>query len=106
VITVFWFWIFAFLGAIIPFMATIKVAARFRITNVFYFIVCGALTGILVSPAIIYFTLKWYAGLAYPGFERPSLAKEVVDAWHLTVPAGMVGALLYWGKIGRRQNRS
>jgi hypothetical protein len=96
VLILFGLWVLAFVSAIIPFVATIKVARRFQITSVLYFILCGVLAGVVAAPAIIYFALAWY-----PRSTQPPFSNEIIDAWRLTIPAGIVGASLYWWKVGR-----
>jgi len=96
------FWIYVFFWTIIPFVAVIRVARRFQITSVLYFILSGALTGILLAPALIYFQPRWYTDPP----AQPPFVQQVIDILPICVPAGIVGAFLYWWKVGRHQSRS
>ncbi|HKY86856.1 MAG TPA: hypothetical protein VJL90_08865 [Pseudorhodoplanes sp.] len=93
------FWIYACFWTIIPFVAVIKVARRFEVTNISYFLVSGAFTGVLLAPVLTYFRPTWYTDPP----EQPPFAEQVADILPLCVPAGIVGALLYWWKVIRTQ---
>jgi len=95
-LVLFFYWLlfaaFTWITAVIPIMAVFLTAEKFRIRNIFYYIVSGALTGVLATPV---FTAR--------GGVVPYLAFH--GAWIGDVPlvasCGAFGGFLYWWKAGR-----
>jgi hypothetical protein len=73
-------WLLTFLLAAIPAFVICKFAEHFKITHAAYFVVCGVLTGILLSAV----------------YMRPDDIAELLMSMRLIAPAGIVGGFLYW----------
>jgi len=101
---IFWFLILAFVfcapmtgaAALGPFLITQKLAEAFSIRHPWYFIVAGALIGLLLSPLAVY--------LVTSGRTLISLELFLVSAASL-MPGGAIGGFVYWLIDGRHLGR-
>jgi hypothetical protein len=79
-------------SAMIPFGILFVIAERFSIRNVLYYIILGALTGLILTPA---FTVFQSSVNPLPFYER-CIANAPLLAF-----SGCFGGFVYWWKAGR-----
>jgi hypothetical protein len=83
---------FTFFLAIIPVFIAHKVAERFSIKSLWYYVACGALTGLALSPVAVIITPRWYT-------DPPEVPPFLDQA--LAFARGAIGGLAYWLATGR-----
>ena len=84
--------VFTWLTSAIPFVISFLIAEKFSIRNVWYYVVCGTLTGIIATPV---FTSRGGTFAILAVYER-----WITDA-PLVAACGAFGGLVYWWKAGR-----
>lgn len=91
------FWLFAFATAAAPFFATYALARRLGIRNVLYYAVCGALTGLVLTPVFV----------AVPPRILPESGfwEDCLNWAPILTATGTCGALAFWHKTGRHLGR-
>jgi hypothetical protein len=86
-----------FFTAIIPVVVVHQIAKRFSVKSFWYYIACGALTGLALSSLAI--------AIGPPSFmepaEIPPFFNRVLYFARFSVPSGAVGGLAYWIITGR-----
>lgn len=93
------FWIFALLTAWPPFAVTWRIAKRFGIRNLAYYALCGAATGLLLTPVFVYIEPKMM-------WSEDIMFVEDFRRWAPTlILCGTYGALAFWYKTGRHLGR-
>ena len=78
------------------FTAWLPLARRFCIRNVWYYLASGALTGLLLCPVAF--------DLSESGTNGPldfAYFTHIMRLALVMVPAGIVGALVFWSAVGR-----
>jgi hypothetical protein len=92
----FYLWIFTLVIAVIPFLAVYQIATRFNIRNMVYYLVCGAVVGLTLTPV--------YVSLPAPqpwDVDEPPFLVQCVSAAPSLVISGAIGALVFWWTAGR-----
>lgn len=93
------FWLFAFATAAAPFFATYALARRLGIRSILYYVVCGALTGLVLTPLFVIMgpQMSW---------QNENDFREDCLIWGpILVMSGLFGALAFWHKTGRHFGR-
>jgi len=89
------FWLFAFLTALAPFAATYALARRLGIRSILYYAICGALTGLMLTPVFVGVRPQM-VGQEYTAFWQDCLT------WGpILIASGLCGALAFWHRTGR-----
>jgi hypothetical protein len=85
------FWIMAIWSAALPCYFVYRLAGRFGIRSIVYFVLCGALTALLLDPLFV-------AVLPHMFLHRdiPSFTEEYVFQAPALVFSGVGGGLTYW----------
>lgn len=94
------FWVAAFFTAWPLYAATYFVARHFRIRSAFYYVACGALTGLVLTPIFVAIgpQMSW---------QNENDFREDSLTWGpILVMSGLCGALAFWHKIGRYLGRA
>ncbi|MEJ0075506.1 MAG: hypothetical protein WDO17_08670 [Alphaproteobacteria bacterium] len=86
-----------FFTAFIPVMVVHKIADRYSITNVGYYLLCGIAVGIVLAPIADLITPRMFT--APP--EEPPMYMRILLFCRFSVPGGAVGGLIYWWLTGR-----
>jgi hypothetical protein len=86
-----------FVTAFIPAYATQMFALRYSIRGAWFFALCGALTGLILSPIPLI--------LIYGDpFRMPTFLLQALDYAVFLSPSGAVGGLIFWWLTGRFVN--
>jgi hypothetical protein len=93
---------FTFFTAIIPVLVVHTIAKQFSIKNIWYYVGCGALTGLALSPVAVILTPSWYTAPPVP----PPLLEQVLNFARYSVPSGAAGGFAYWVATGRFVKRA
>ncbi len=91
----------AFFTAAIPVYIAQKVSERFSIEACWFFVICGALTGLLLSPVAI--AIVPNMGSNPP--ETPPLLLKALSFSYFSVPSGIIGGFAYWFSVHRPKSR-
>jgi hypothetical protein len=85
------FWFMAIWSAALPCYIVYKLAGRFGIRSIFYFLLCGALTALLLDPLFV-------AALPHMFFDQTirSFTEEYLFQAPALVFSGAGGGLAYW----------
>jgi hypothetical protein len=78
--------------AMLPFGTSFAIAERFSIQNVWYYLACGTLAGLVGTPV--------FAALS-GGLHSPPFYERCITNAPLIALCGTVGGLAYWWKAGR-----
>jgi hypothetical protein len=93
------FWMVAFFAAMPPFLASYAIAQRLKLHNVFYYLLCGAITGLVLTPLA-----ELIGDWLLPTGEPP--VRGVLENWAFAAPrfmfVGACGALAFWYMAARR----
>jgi hypothetical protein len=92
------FWLFAFATAALPFFATYALARRLGVRNVLYYAVCGALTGLVLTPVFVAVPPKI--------LPQSEFWQDCLDWAPILTATGTCGALAFWHKTGRYLERA
>jgi membrane associated rhomboid family serine protease len=93
-------WIFAFLGALIPFASSVVMASRFNIRSGWYYALCGVLTGVVL--AAIFVAVDQLVPRSIEDVPAPGESfKTFLRMSGLFAAGGLSGAMTYWWKRGR-----
>ncbi len=89
------FWIFAFLIAMLPFAATYAVARRLKIRSISYYVVCGAITGAILTPVFVFLgpQMSWQ--------NEQNFLQDCVSWGPILGFSGACGAVAFWHTTGR-----
>lgn len=82
-------WPFIAASAAIPFLPACRIAYRFRITHVAYFLACGAMAGILAFAFLLLLVAR--APLSAIPFDE-----DLVRIFALSALPGLAGAFVFW----------
>jgi hypothetical protein len=90
------FWVYALFTAAWPFAATLTMARRWNIRSPFYYLACGAVSGIILTLVVL-----------LPAWKHPSEHDEsFLQDWLRLGPSfllyGVCGSLAFWFIAGRR----
>lgn len=80
-----------FFAAMVPVIVVHRVARRLSISNVWYYVAAGALTGLLLSPVVA-------AIIPRP---EPAFHEAAANIALFLAPSGAVGGLVFWWVVGR-----
>ncbi|MEA2875303.1 MAG: hypothetical protein QOF14_499 [Hyphomicrobiales bacterium] len=86
-----------FFTAFVPVILVHKIAKRYSITNIAYYLLCGAATGVLLAPVADLITPRMYSA---PPVEPP-FYERILLFCRFSVPGGLIGGLVYWWLTGR-----
>ena len=89
--------VFTFFTAMIPVLVVHKIAQKFSIRSFWYYVACGALTGLVLSPVAVFIMPSWYTDPP----ELPPLLERALNFARFSVPSGAVGGFAYWIVTGR-----
>ena len=87
-------WLLCLFSALIPFIASVKVASRFNIRSGCYYAACGILTGLLLTAI--------YVAIA----QSVEVEQSFLSVGGLFVASALSGAMTYWWRRGRRAGLS
>jgi hypothetical protein len=86
------FWVIAFVTAILPVTLTYTMARWFQIRSIFYYLACGALTGAALAP--IFVRVDWHE-------DDPPFLEEWLRYAPMFAAIGACAAAMFWYKTGR-----
>ena len=92
---------FIFFTAIIPVLFVHRIAEQFSIRSFWYYVVCGALVGLALSPVAVVITPSWYTDPP----EAPPFLEQALNFARFSVPSGAAGGFAYWVVTGRYVSR-
>jgi hypothetical protein len=72
-------------------------ARRLSISNVWYYVACGTLISLILSPLGVILRPR----MAWDPWPDPPFLVEVLSIAYITMPSGAVGGLVFWWKTGR-----
>jgi hypothetical protein len=86
------FWVIVFVTAMLPVALTYVVARWLRIRHIFYYLVCGAVTGAMLAPIFVWF--DWHD-------DDPPFREEWLRYAPIFATIGACAAAMFWYKTGR-----
>jgi hypothetical protein len=87
----------SFFLAMLPVFIVHRIAQRFSITNVGYYVAFGTLTGLIICPIFVYFRPR---GALEP-WPDPPFYVEVMNIGGYFAFFGAIGGLAFWWAVGR-----
>ena len=94
------FAIVAALCAFIPFSIALMIARRFAIRSVPYYVICGALTAVILSPMCLF--VHWCSSSESSDCPSPAFWEESVFCLKYWILPSVAGAVTFWAGYGRR----
>jgi hypothetical protein len=92
---------FIFFAAFVPAVVFHQVAKHYAIGSVWYYIISGAFTALVLTPLPMAISPGWHTDPP----EVPPLWKLTLYFARVTVPCGVVAGLTYWFLTGRFMGR-
>lgn len=89
------FWVVAFLAALPAVALARATARRFKIRNIVYYLACGALTGLVLTPLYV------LIGPQQSWQNEQNFSEDCITWGPIFIACGACGAITFWLKAGR-----